>query len=67
LTGESFQLGPPKAKYGIRTIDAAADTLAKLDLTGKWVFTNSGKGVARSGPMILCERRTSTPTSACPL
>ncbi len=49
VPGEGYQLGPPKTKRGIRTIDVAASTLAKLDLTGDWVFTNSGRGW-RGGP-----------------
>jgi integrase len=44
VIGEGFQLGPPKTRRSIRTIDVAAATLAKLDLSGEWVFTNSGKG-----------------------
>lgn len=28
----------------VRTINVPTDILAKLDLTGKWVFTNSGRG-----------------------
>ena len=46
---EGYQLGAPKTKRSIRTIDVAADTLAKLDLSGEWVFTNSGRGW-RGGP-----------------
>jgi len=49
VVGEGFQLGPPKTKRSIRTIDVAADTLAKLDLTGEWVFTNSGRST-NGGP-----------------
>jgi integrase len=49
VAGEGYQLGPPKTNRSIRTIDVAADTLAKLDLTGDWVFTNSGRGW-RGGP-----------------
>jgi integrase len=44
VPGDGFQLGPPKTRRSIRTIDVAATTLAKLDLTGEWVFTNSGRG-----------------------
>jgi integrase len=44
VVGEGFELGPPKTRRSIRTIDVAAVTLAKLDLSGEWVFTNSGKG-----------------------
>ncbi len=49
VTGGGYQLGPPKTKRSIRTIDVAAGTLAKLDLTGEWLFTNSGRGW-RGGP-----------------
>jgi len=51
--------GATKTQRSIRTTDVAADTLAKLDLTGEWVFTNSGWGRAEH-PTIRCERRTST-------
>jgi integrase len=44
VSGEGYQLGPPKTRRSTRTIDVASDTLAKLDLTGEWVFTNSGRG-----------------------
>ena len=44
VSGEGFQLGPPKTRRSARTIDVAPGTLAKLDLTGEWVFTNSGRG-----------------------
>jgi integrase len=46
---EGYQLGPPKTKRSIRTIDVAASVLANLDLSGEWVFTNSGRGW-RGGP-----------------
>jgi integrase len=49
VVGEGFQLGPPKTKRSVRTIDVAATTLAKLDLTGEWVFTNSGRST-NGGP-----------------
>ena len=44
VSGEGYQLGPPKTRRSTRTIDVAASTLAKLDLSGQWVFTNSGRG-----------------------
>ena len=44
VPGEGHQLGPPKTRRSTRTIDVAAATLAKLDLGGDWVFTNSGRG-----------------------
>ena len=46
---EGYQLGPPKTKRSIRTIDVPATVLANLDLSGEWVFTNSGRGW-RGGP-----------------
>jgi integrase len=49
VVGEGFQLGPPKTKRSVRTIDVAATALAKLDLTGEWVFTNSGRST-NGGP-----------------
>jgi integrase len=44
VAGEGYQLGPPKTRRSTRTIDVAATTLVKFDLTGDWVFTNSGRG-----------------------
>ena len=49
VVGEGFQLGPPKTKRSVRTIDVAGTTLAKLNLTGEWVFTNSGRST-NGGP-----------------
>src|SRR4029077_14599120 len=34
VSGEGHELGPPKTRRSIRTIDVADDTLAKLNLTG---------------------------------
>lgn len=44
VSGEGYQLGPPKTRRSIRTVDVAPATLAKLDLSREWVFTNSGRG-----------------------
>jgi integrase len=44
VSGEGYQIGPPKTKRSIRTIDLHPTVLAKLDLSGEWVFTNSGQG-----------------------
>jgi integrase len=44
VSGEGYQLGPPKTRRSIRTVDVAPATLTKLDLSGEWVFTNSGRG-----------------------
>ena len=49
VVGEGFQLGPPKTKRSLRTIDVAGTSLAKLNLTGEWVFTNSGRST-NGGP-----------------
>lgn len=49
VVGDGFQLGSPKTKRSVRTIDVAATTLAKLDLTGEWVFTNAGRST-NGGP-----------------
>jgi integrase len=44
VSGEGHELGPPKTRRSIRTMDVAPSVLAKLDLSGEWVFTNSGRG-----------------------
>ena len=44
VSGEGYQLGPPKTRRSIRTVDVLPSVLAKLDLSGEWVFTNSGRG-----------------------
>ena len=49
VVGEGHQIGPPKTKRSVRAIDVRATTLAKLDLTGEWVFTNSGR-TTNGGP-----------------
>jgi integrase len=52
VSGEGYQLGPPKTRRSVRTIDVPASTLARLDLSGDWVFTNSGRGRrGDSGPV----------------
>jgi integrase len=57
VPGAGFQLGPPKTRRSIRTIDVDASVLARLDLTGewvftnKWVFTNSGRSPASDEPV----------------
>ena len=38
-----YELGVPKTKMSVRTINVGS-TLTKLDLTGEWVLTNSGRG-----------------------
>jgi integrase len=44
VIGEGYEPGPPKTRRSIRTIDVAPSVLDKLDLTGDWIFTNSGRG-----------------------
>jgi integrase len=38
-----YQLGVPKTKKSVRTINVPTDVLAQLDYSGEWVFTNSGR------------------------
>lgn len=42
--GGGYRLGPTKTKMSTRTINVATEVLAGLDLSGEWVFTNSGAG-----------------------
>lgn len=44
VPGQGYQLGPPKTRRSVRTIDVAPSTLSKLNLDGEWLFTNSGRG-----------------------
>lgn len=39
-----YTLGPPKTRKSVRTINLPGRVLERLDLTGEWVFTNSGRG-----------------------
>lgn len=39
-----YTLGTPKTVRSVRTINVPAATLDLLDLSGEWVFTNSGRG-----------------------
>lgn len=44
-TGDGgYKLGVPKTKMSVRTINVPTTVLEQLDLTGEWVFTNSGRG-----------------------
>lgn len=43
-----YTLGVPKTRKSVRTINVPASVLEKLDLTGEWVFTNSGRGRGQS-------------------
>lgn len=39
-----YRLGTTKTRKSVRTIDVPQHVLEQLDLTGQWVFTNSGRG-----------------------
>lgn len=42
--GSGYRLGPTKTKMSTRTINVPTEVLSRLDLSGEWVFTNSGRG-----------------------
>jgi integrase len=42
--GGGYELGTPKTKKSVRTINVPTAVLTKIDLSGEWVFTNSGLG-----------------------
>nr|WP_090281506.1 site-specific integrase [Mycolicibacterium komanii]CRL78001.1 integrase fusion protein [Mycolicibacterium komanii] len=45
-----YELGPPKTKKSVRTINVPAPLLDKLDLNGEWVFLNkAGRPVKGNG------------------
>ena len=45
-----YELGPPKTKRSVRTINVPTTVLDKLDYTGEWVFTNrAGRPVRHNG------------------
>jgi integrase len=46
-TKGGYELGPPKTKRSIRTINVPASVLAKLDYSGDWLFTNKSGGPVR--------------------
>lgn len=48
-SNSGYQIGPTKTKRSKRTINVPAVVLAKLDLTGEWLFTNPGRGRRNSG------------------
>lgn len=50
-----YRLGVPKTKKSVRTIDVASNVLEGLDLTGAWVFTNSGVGKGKFSDGIVRE------------
>jgi integrase len=44
-----YQIGAPKTRRSVRTIDVAASVLADLDYTGEYLFTNPGRGRRAAG------------------
>jgi integrase len=54
-TGDGgYTLGVPKTKMSVRTINVPKRVLEQLDLSGEWVFTNSGRGRAGdTGPVRI--------------
>ena len=44
-----YQLGVPKTKKSVRTINVPAQVLEQLDYSQEWLFTNSGRGRANPG------------------
>lgn len=41
---DGWEVGVPKTKMSVRTINVPGKALEALTLTGEWVFTNSGRG-----------------------
>lgn len=39
-----YTLGVPKTKKSVRTVNVSVSVLDKLDYSGEWLFTNSGRG-----------------------
>lgn len=50
-----YTLGGPKTKKSVRTINVPKRVLDQLDLTGEWVFTNSGRGRGQFADGIIRE------------
>lgn len=46
-TQGGYELGPPKTKKSVRTINLPPETLDKLDYTGEWLFTTKHGGPVR--------------------
>lgn len=44
-----YEVGPPKTKRSVRTINVPASVLDALDYTGEWLFTNPGRGNRAAG------------------
>jgi integrase len=50
--GGGYRLGVPKTKKSVRTINVDRGILDQLDYTGRWLFTNSGRGRAGSDGVV---------------
>lgn len=50
--GGGYTLGVPKTKRSVRTINVPAGVLDQLDLSGEWLFTNSGQGRRNPGGVV---------------
>jgi integrase len=40
VPGDGWELGPPKTRRSVRTIDVPESVLSQLDYSGQWLFTN---------------------------
>ena len=45
--GSGYELGPPKTRKSVRTINVPESVLAQLDYGGEWLFTGSNGGPVR--------------------
>jgi integrase len=50
-----YRLGVPKTKMSVRTINVPTTTLDKLDYSGEWLFTNSGRGKGQFADGVIAE------------
>lgn len=57
--GDGYTLGVPKTRKSVRTINVPARVLDQLDLSGEWLFTNSGRG--RRNPEGVVRSHSFTP------
>lgn len=48
-----YTLGVPKTRKSVRTINVPSVVLDRLDLSGEWVFTNSGRGKGQFGDGVI--------------
>lgn len=50
-----YQLGVPKTRKSVRTINVPATVLDQLDYSGEWLFTNSGRGRRNGGGPVRAQ------------